>query len=212
MSYWLGSMLVLLNGINWVVFMGFSNTSPEVRALSIQHRMLAGLFQGLSVRSGGFGIVSVRNLHVGIQLVYTVMLYISAFPLALPLHAAKPESVFEFVVRQARGLMRAGDLRYLASAVLIICVLEQSPSVDVFAVVFEVSSAFGCVGVSFGGVKDGRLALVGDWSGGSKMVLAAVMLWGRVREVRRGILKGWGDESGVMERDEEEDEEKSAIV
>ena len=201
---WLLAMLVILNGIDIAAFeiAGPSSTDAALKALSSSRRLLAGLFQALSVRSGGFAIVSIRDLHMGVQMAYTVMLYTSAFPLALPgvphrFHAAHaplfvPESALKFVLRQLRGLMRAGDLRYLVAAVWFICVVESPGAAGAFPVLFEVASAFGCVGVSFGAQKDGRLALAGDWGGASKMVLAAVMLWGRLREVRRGVLHGWG--------------------
>ncbi|KAI5842328.1 cation transport protein-domain-containing protein [Tricharina praecox] len=202
---WLIAMLIILNGIDVAAFQiaAPSSNDSALRALSNSQRFLAGLFQALSVRSGGFAIVSIRDLHMGVQMAYTVMLYTSAFPLALPgiphrFHASPhhapslPESAWSFVLRQLRGLMRAGDLRYLVAAVWFICVVESPGAAGAFPILFEVASAFGCVGVSFGAQKDGRLALVGDWGGASKMALAAVMLWGRTREVRRGVLKGWG--------------------
>ncbi|KAF8245049.1 TrkH-domain-containing protein [Wilcoxina mikolae CBS 423.85] len=221
---WLIAMLIILNTIDWTIFEILAPATPSVFALPVARRILAGLFQAFSVRSGGFAIVAIRELHTGTLMAYTVMLYISAFPITLPekkqrdldnaaqdqidpepgiagkepsvreFAAVKETSARSFVAQQLRGLMRAGDLRYLAAAVWLICVIDGIGEDGVFAVVFEVASAFGCVGVSFGSVKDGRLALVGDWRGGSKLVLAAVMLWGRVREVRRGILVGWGEE------------------
>ncbi|KAI5812903.1 cation transport protein-domain-containing protein [Pyronema omphalodes] len=186
---WLLSMLLVLNLISWTVFEALAPYTPSIANLNLGQRFLSGLFQGLSVRSGGFGIVAIRELHVGVLLTYVVMLYISAFPIDVT--RSPPGSAWNFIKQQLRGLMRAGDLRYLASAVWLICVIDGIGEDGVFGVVFEVASAFGCVGVSFGALGDTRLALVGDWRGGSKMVLAAVMLWGRVREARRGILTEW---------------------
>jgi hypothetical protein len=214
-TIWLSAMLLILNGIDWAVFLIFSPASPEVEATPLPRRLLASLFQAVSVRSGGFAIVTIKHLHVAVLLCYAAMLYISAFPISMPgvphaSHAAVHvvptppgrESTTVFVWRQLRGLMRAGDLRYLAAAVWCICVIEGLGVDGVFPVVFEVASAFGCVGVSFGD-KTGDLALVGGWRGGSKLLLAAVMLFGRVREVRRGILKGWtGEEAEEAEEEE----------
>jgi Trk-type K+ transport system membrane component len=215
-TLWLWAMLCLLNGIDWVAFEVAASTDPHLRHLSIPHRLLCGLFQAFSVRSGGFAIVSIRELDMSVQMIYIVMLYISAFPVALRYtpqykHASyrRSLSTWEFVKFQLRGLMRAGDLRYLATAVWIITVIETRSTTDLLPIVFEVASAFGCVGVSFGAVRDGNLSLVGDWRGVSKMVLAAVMLWGRVREVRRGILKDWGQ--GLLDSGLEKDAEKLGI-
>jgi Trk-type K+ transport system membrane component len=203
-TIWLSAMLIILNGIDWAAFMIFSPYDPELAATAMPRRLLAALFQAVAVRSGGFAIVTIKELHVGVLMAYAVMLYISAIPISLPgvphAHHAVPdlapsgkESAIVFVWRQLRGLTRAGDLRYLAAAVWCICVIEGLGVDGIFPVVFEVASAFGCVGVSFGD-KTGDLALVGGWKGGSKLLLAAVMLFGRVREVRRGILKGWTQE------------------
>lgn len=199
-TYWLLAMLVALNTIDWATFAASSPFTPTLQPLSAPRMLLAGLFQALCVRSGGFAIVSIRDLHATVLLAYTVMLYISAFPIALPPPAhAGPESTLRFIVRQLRGLMRAGDLRYLAAAVWLICAIDGSPPGGVFAVVFEIASAFGCVGVSFGSDANGALSLVADWRGASKLVAASVMLWGRFRELRRGILVCWGqaEEPGV---------------
>ncbi|KAI5786157.1 cation transport protein-domain-containing protein [Pyronema domesticum] len=190
---WLLSMLLVLNLTSWTVFEALAPYTPSLANLNLGQRFLSGLFQGLSVRSGGFGIVAIRELHVGVLLTYVVMLYISAFPIDVT--RSPPGSAWNFIKQQLRGLMRAGDLRYLASAVWLICVIDGIGEDEVFGVVFEVASAFGCVGVSFGALGDTRLALVGDWRGGSKLVLAGIMLWGRVREARRGILTEWGRET-----------------
>lgn len=206
---WLIAMLIILNTIDWTVFEIFARSTPSVLALPVVRRILAGLFQAFSVRSGGFAIVAIRELHTGTLMVYTVMLYISAFPITLP---SSVDGARGFVVQQLRGLMRAGDLRYLAAAVWLICVIDGIGGDGVFAVVFEVASAFGCVGVSFGSVMDGRLALVGDWKGMSKVCLAAVMLWGRVREVRRGVLVGWGEKSEEEERHKVGEREREKAV
>lgn len=197
---WLLAMLISLNAIDWATFAASSPFTPTLQPLSAPRMLLAGLFQALCVRSGGFAIVSIRDLHAAVLLAYTVMLYISAFPIALsPPANAGPESTLRFVVRQLRDLMRAGDLRYLAAAVWLICAIDGSPARGVFAVVFEITSAFGCVGVSFGSDANGAMALVADWRGASKLVTASVMLLGRFRELRRGILVRWGqpEEPGV---------------
>lgn len=197
---WLVAMLVALNAIDWAAFAASAPFTPALQPLSAPRMQLAGLFQALCVRSGGFAIVSIRDLHTAVLLAYTVMLYLSAFPIDLPPRAnSGPESTLRFVAHQLRGLMRAGDLRYLAAAVWLVCVIDGIPLGGVFAVVFEIASAFGCVGVSFGSNANGAMARVADWRGASKLVTASVMLWGRFRELRRGILMCWGqtEEPGV---------------
>ena len=45
--------------------------------------MIDGLFQATAVRSGGFAVVGISSLRIGTQILYTVMMYISAFPVAM---------------------------------------------------------------------------------------------------------------------------------
>ena len=61
-----------------------------------------------------------------------------------------------------------------------------------FGILFEAVGACGCVGVSVG-AEGSSAPLAGSLAGGSKGVLCAVMIWGRTREVRKGVLVGgWG--------------------
>ena len=46
-------------------------------------RALAGLFQALAVRSGGFYVVSIASLRIGLLILYVIMMYISAYPVLI---------------------------------------------------------------------------------------------------------------------------------
>jgi len=46
-------------------------------------RVLNGWFQATSTRTAGFAVVNLAELHPGIQVSYLVMMYISAFPIAI---------------------------------------------------------------------------------------------------------------------------------
>ncbi|TDZ47449.1 Low-affinity potassium transport protein [Colletotrichum trifolii] len=105
--------------------------------------------------------------------------------------AAKPagpdgkESRTSFVSQQIRGQL-AHDLWLLTLAVLVIVIIETSNFLadpvhfSVFNVVFEVVSAYGCVGISVGLPND-AMSFAGGWHAGSKLVLCLVMLRGRHR-------------------------------
>lgn len=45
--------------------------------------MLDGLFQAFCVRSGGFYVVSISALQLGMQVIYVVMMYISVYPVVI---------------------------------------------------------------------------------------------------------------------------------
>lgn len=70
---------------------------------------------------------------------------------------------------------------------------EADPvSYSVFNVVFEIISAYGCVGVSMGH-PDYSTSLSGALRGWSQLLLCCIMLLGRTREARKGVMKGdWG--------------------
>ena len=79
---------------------------------------------------------------------------------------------------------------------------------SIFNVVFEVISAYGCVGISVG-VPWNAYSFCGAWHTGSKLVLCAVMLRGRHRglpvAIDRAILLpsatlGWAEEEDAQRR------------
>ena len=115
-----------------------------------------------------------------------------------------PPSAFEseseppslFLSRQLKG--QGGQLAYdvwlLGMAVFVITTIEASHfshstsqktssdalSYSVFHILFEVVSAYGCVGLSVG-LPDRNYSFCGGWHGGSKLLLCLVMIRGRHR-------------------------------
>lgn len=90
-----------------------------------------------------------------------------------------------FISQQIRGQL-AHDLWWLALATFIITVIEASHftedpiSYSVFNIIFEIISAYGCVGISVG-LPGKNYSFSGGWHTGSKLVLCLVMLRGRHR-------------------------------
>lgn len=194
-------------------------------SLSSGSRALDGLFQALAVRSGGFYVVSIANLRIGLLILYVIMMYISAYPVlitirnsnvyeerSLGIYADDPhaeqeaginhgvigrlkrtlsnqrgrkESRSYFVRQQLRGQL-AHDLWWIILAILFITTTETSQferdpvNYSVFNVIFEVVSAYGCVGISVG-LPNVAYSFCGGWHAFSKLVLCAVMLRGRHR-------------------------------
>ena len=210
-------------------------------------RALDGLFQALAVRSGGFYVVPIANLRIGLLILYVIMMYISVYPVVItmrnsnvyeerslgiyaddPQNAPKsstaytngrgagslhhdtwgvirrftsfqsnshnnghlptgggPESRSYFVRQQLRGQL-AHDLWWIVLAVLFISITETSQfesdpvNYSVFNVLFEVVSAYGCVGISVG-LPNVAYSFCGGWHVLSKLILCAVMLRGRHR-------------------------------
>lgn len=96
-----------------------------------------------------------------------------------------PESRISFISQQIQGQL-AHDIWWLVVAVLFISTIETSSflsdpaTYSVFNIIFEVVSAYGCVGISVG-LPYAAYSYSGSWHVASKLVLCAVMLRGRHR-------------------------------
>ncbi|KAI1500177.1 cation transport protein-domain-containing protein [Biscogniauxia marginata] len=119
------------------------------------------------------------------------------------------ESRISFISHQIRGQL-SHDLWWLVLAVLVIVTietrhfLEDPVTYSVFNVVFEVVSAYGCVGISIG-VPTAAYSFSGGWYPGSKLVLCAVMLRGRHRGLPVALDRAVQLPGEDMHRVEEED-------
>ncbi|PCH00712.1 Cation transporter [Penicillium occitanis (nom. inval.)] len=82
-TWWLLCSVIVLNGIDWVAFEVLNYDNPVVDSIPVGPRILDGLFQALCVRSGGFYVVSISSLQVGLQVLYVVMMYISVYPVVI---------------------------------------------------------------------------------------------------------------------------------
>ena len=233
-TWWLLGTIVSLNGIDWIAFEVLNVGNNAVTSLPSGVRAIDGLFQALAIRSGGFYVVTIVQMRIGLLILYVIMMYISVYPVvitirnsnvyeerSLGIYADDPvagaqatkddpepgmksstqfgrrlrravsfkttprESRGYFVRQQLRGQL-AHDLWWIVLAVLFITIIETSSferdpvNFSVFNVLFEVISAYGCVGVSVG-IPNAAYSFCGAWHKGSKLILCAVMLRGRHR-------------------------------
>ena len=232
-TWWLLVTLIGLNGTDWAAFEILNIGNPTVTSLPHGARTLDGLFQAFAVRSGGFYVVPIANLRIGLLILYVIMMYISVYPVVITMrnsnvyeerslgiyaddpqakaqeqdpanndnnkaffhrlkrtmttnsHSGTIESRGYFVRQQLRGQL-AHDLWWIVLAVLFITITETSQferdptTYSVFNVLFEVVSAYGCVGISVG-LPNVAYSFCGGWHKLSKLILCAVMLRGRHR-------------------------------
>lgn len=82
-TWWLLGALVMLNGIDWVAFEILNIGNPLIESLPRGTRVVVGLFQALAVRNGGFYVVSIAQLRIGLLVLYVVMMYISVYPVVI---------------------------------------------------------------------------------------------------------------------------------
>ncbi|KAH2966562.1 hypothetical protein KXW00_003390 [Aspergillus fumigatus] len=203
-TWWLFAILVALNGIDLIFFIILDLNDPTVTSLSPGIRVLDGLFQAASTRTAGFGVVSVADLHPAIQVSYMIMMYISVFPIAISMRRTNvyeerslgiyaggededepqtPPSYIGFHLRRQLSF----DLWYVFLGLFIIAIVEgnrlQSEdeyAFQMWAVLFEIVSAYGTVGLSFGypGVNT---SFSGQFKVLSKLIIIAMQIRGRHR-------------------------------
>ena len=224
--------------------------------------MIDGLFQAFAVRSGGFYVVPIANLRIGLLILYVIMMYISVYPVVITMRnsnvyeerslgiytdditgmSSNPELSFlhnlkrrltkgngteggdletasmkggnqrpsgYFIRQQLRGQL-AHDLWWIVLAVLFISITETSQferdpvDYSVFNVIFEVISAYGCVGISIG-LPNAAYSFSGGWHVLSKLILCAVMIRGRHRglpvAIDRAVMLP-GEELNVAEEED----------
>ncbi|KAK7900205.1 hypothetical protein LTR67_003951 [Exophiala xenobiotica] len=130
-----------------------------------------------------------------------------------PISTSKSWTRQDFVRQQLRGQL-GHDLWWLVLAIFMITAIETGQferdpvNFSTFNIIFEVVSAYGCVGISVG-IPWAAYSFCGTWHTASKLVLCAVMLRGRHRglpvSIDRAILLpdeslAWAEEEDATKR------------
>ena len=178
-------------------------------------RVLNGIFQAASTRTAGTAIVNIASLHPGIQVSYLIMMYISAFPIAisvrrtnvyeeksLGIYGSAPEEEEDekepsYIGAHLRRQL-SFDLWFIFLGLFIIAIAEgprlQDPNdvaFSLFACLFEIVSAYGTVGLSLG-YPTINASFSAEFGVVSKLVIVAMQIRGRHRglpyELDRAIL------------------------
>ncbi|GAA5884804.1 hypothetical protein JCM16303_007276 [Sporobolomyces ruberrimus] len=211
-TWFLVFLLVLFNGVDWICFWLLDVGNPVIDALTPAARCVDGLFQALAVRTAGFSVISLGDASPALQFLFAIMMYISAYPIAISVrstntyedssvavHEALPDEaeLEEQFQRQDRppgayilAHMRrqlSFDIGFLTFAIFLLCIFERHRigsedwhEVTIFSLIFEVLSAYGCVGLSLGTTRNSA-SLCGVLRTISKLALIAVMVRGRHR-------------------------------
>ncbi len=221
-TWWLSFLLLVFNAIDWTAFEILNRNNPVVTILPFGYRLLDGLFQSLAVRSSGFAVILIGSLAIGVQALYIMMMYISAFPVVITMRNSNvyEERSLGIYAEDLRNKLR-GDYSNCPNTVrrnrmyfvreqiqrqlghdiwfVIVCMIlivwietasyERDPiSFSTFSIIFEVMSAYGCVGLSIG-LPDQAYSFCGAWRAPGKLILCALMLRGRHRGLPVAIDK-----------------------
>lgn len=213
-TWFLFVILLFLNCFDWVAFQILDIGNPAIESIPVPQRIFDGLFQSIAVRAAGFQVIGLLSVAPSVQFLYVIMMYISAYPLALsvrstnvyeerslgvyteppddqedamPQKASSPAGWGGYLAAHARRQL-AFDIWWLGFALWLVCIIERAAITDpstngwftVFSCLFELTSAYGTVGLSTGTPTD-NFSLSGRFKTLSKLVVIATMLRGRHR-------------------------------
>ncbi|KAI1351662.1 cation transport protein-domain-containing protein [Xylaria sp. FL0043] len=225
-NWWLFFILVALNSIDLILFIVLDLGRGAVSELPLNVRFLDGWFQAASTRTAGFSCINLAEVHPAVQTSYLIMMYISVFPVAISIRRT---NVYE---EQSLGVYETAkndfdenqgsisyvgthlrrqlsfDLWYVFLGFFILTITEGprliSGDISMFAVLFELVSAYGTVGLSLG-YPNTNASLVAQFSVLGKLVIIAMMIRGRHRGLPYGLDRAVLLPSENLNRKEAED-------
>ncbi|KAI0866756.1 cation transport protein-domain-containing protein [Xylaria cubensis] len=227
-NWWLFFILVVLNATDLILFIILDLGRGAISELPLHVRFLDGWFQAASTRTAGFSCVNLAEVHPAVQTSYLIMMYISVFPVAISIrktnvYEEKSLGVYEtahdidddeqpsisYVGTHLRRQL-SFDLWYVFLGFFILTITEGSRLISgefsMFAVLFELVSAYGTVGLSLG-FPNTNASLVAQFSVLGKLVIIAMMIRGRHRGLPYGLDRAVLLPSENLNRKEAEDAE-----
>ncbi|KAI1082279.1 potassium transport protein TRK1/TRK2 [Whalleya microplaca] len=228
-TWWLFFILVALNGLDLILFIILDLGTGAIAELPLNIRFLDGWFQAVSTRTAGFSCINLANIHPAVQTSYLIMMYISVFPVAISIRRTnvyeekslgvynshhdmdEPQGGMSYVGHHLRRQL-SFDLWYIFIGYFIITITEgerlMSGDFSMFAVLFEVVSAYGTVGLSLG-YPNVNASLSSQFSVVGKLVIIAMQIRGRHRGLPYGLDRAVLLPSEHLNRKEAEDAEVS---
>uniref|UniRef100_A0ACD5V5B0 Uncharacterized protein n=1 Tax=Avena sativa TaxID=4498 RepID=A0ACD5V5B0_AVESA len=192
-----------------ILFCSLEWSSKALQEMSSYQKIVGALFQSVNARHAGESIVDLSSVSSAIMVLYTVMMYLPGYTSFLPNYGDQyPEAEKKY---NRKGLFKDwifSQLSYLAIFVVLICITEREAlttdplNFNVFSILFEVVSAYGNVGFSFGYsckrllkqdvyCKDASYGFVGKWSDKGKLILIIVMVFGRLKAFNLKGGRAW---------------------
>ncbi|KAF2441182.1 potassium transport protein-like protein 1 [Karstenula rhodostoma CBS 690.94] len=195
-TWYLLAIQITIDITAWLCFEILNIGMPDVEALSTGTRILDGLFQATGLRTSGAYIITFSSLAPACLVAYLVIMYISSYPLVMTLRKTNTYEERSIGLQEgddsAAGIAShlqkqlAYDIWFQFLAFFLVCVIERAhlraadPGFDMFSLLFEVTSAYGTVGLSTG-VPGEDISLSGRFASLSKVVMLFVMIRARHR-------------------------------
>ena len=195
-TWYLLAIQITIDITAWLCFGVLNIGMPDVDALPTGTRILDGLFQATGLRTSGAYIIAFSSLAPACLVAYLVIMYISSYPLVMTLRKTNTYEERSIGLNEgddtAAGIAShlqkqlAYDIWFQFLAFFLVSIIERGhilkgdPGFDSFSVLFEVTSAYGTVGLSTG-VPGEDYSLSGSFASLSKVVMLFVMVRGRHR-------------------------------
>ncbi|KAI8720193.1 HET domain-containing protein [Fusarium sp. LHS14.1] len=197
------AIIFALNLVDVLLIIVLDLHNPEVASLSLDARIPAAIFQAASARHTGTATFNLANVNPAVQLSLLVMMYIAIFPIAVSIRSSNTyeekslgiwqdeQSLNEtngksYLVTHMKNQL-GFDLWYIFLGTFCICIAEadriadvNEPAFTVFSILFEVTSAYGNVGLSLG-YPTVSTSLCGMFGTFGKVVICLMMIRGRHR-------------------------------
>ncbi|KAH6639159.1 potassium transport protein-like protein 1 [Boeremia exigua] len=195
-TWYLLAIQIVIDITAWLCFEILNIGMPDVDILPTGTRILDGLFQATGLRTSGAYIIAFSSLAPACLVAYLVIMYISSYPLVMTLRKTNTYEERSIGLQEddgsAAGISShlqkqlAYDIWFQFLAFFLVSIIERGhilrgdPGFDSFSVLFEVTSAYGTVGLSTG-VPGQDYSLSGSFASLSKVVMLFVMVRGRHR-------------------------------
>ncbi|KAH7243116.1 hypothetical protein NW759_008367 [Fusarium solani] len=197
------AIIFALNFVDVLLIILLDLHNPEVASLPLDARIPAAIFQAASARHTGTATFNLANVDPAVQLSLLIMMYIAIFPIALSIRSSNTyeekslglwkdeespneENGKSYLVTHMKNQL-GFDLWYIFLGTFCIIIAESDrvanvdePAFSVFSILFEVTSAYGNVGLSLG-YPTATTSLSGQFGTFSKVVICLMMIRGRHR-------------------------------
>ncbi|XP_031505693.1 sodium transporter HKT1-like [Nymphaea colorata] len=190
----------------------------SVSGISFYRKFVAGLFQSVNARHAGEMAFDLSVFSPALLVVYIVMMYLPPYVFLVPLSAVKTikdnHNGSSKKKKKKKGVelimqyLLLPQVAYLVVFVVLVCITERKQlradplNFNVLNIVFELSSAYGNVGLTTGyscrrlqeitdrPCRDSSVSFSGKWSVAGKIIILVVMFFGRVKKFTAGG-KAW---------------------
>lgn len=211
-TWWLFFILIGLNIADVVFFVVLDLGTGPVVDLPAGIKVLNGLFEAASTRTAGFSCINLAALHPAVKVSYMIMMYISVLPIAMSIRRtnvyeemslgiysdpeseeennnSSPSSDLSYIGSHLRRQL-SFDLWFIALFWFMLAISEgpriMNGETDMFALMFEIISAYGTVGMSLG-YSTGNASLSAIFSTAGKVFIIMTLIRGRHRGLPYGL-------------------------